>query len=310
MQATEISWTDFSSNPIRYRDATGRVVWACVHASDGCIHCYAETLAHRYGKGGPFTANVTAKVTPFLDEKEMRILLTSSKLTGKRVFLGDMTDVFGEWVPDEMLASLFAVLFARPDVMFQILTKRADRMRGFMTALYDQSFDAGWARTGILPNVWLGVSVEDQRRADERIPLLLETPAAVRFLSCEPLLGPLNLKDYAFRCENVVHDEPDWDGDIVEQKSALHWVIVGGESGPGARPCSLRDVRRIVRDCQQAAVPVFVKQLGARPCSPSCADPACTHPDCDPGWLKLHDPKGGNPDEWPKDLRVREYPDA
>ena len=169
-----------------------------------------------------------AKLTPFLDEKELRAIHWSRKIAGKRVFIGDMTDIFGEWVPDLMIAELWTTFSQRPDVTFQVLTKRAERMRRL------------WAEDmPPLPNVWNGVSVEDQQRADERIPHLLQTPAAVRFISAEPLLGPIDLK------ENI---------------SNLDWVIVGGESGPKFRACDVAWITAIVDQCRDASVPVFVKQ--------------------------------------------------
>jgi protein gp37 len=133
-------------------------------------------------------------------------------------------------------------------------------------------------------NVWLGVSCEDQKRADERIPLLLQTPAAVHFISCEPLLGLIDLK---------FPKEPNPNpGDT--------WVIVGGESGPGARPCRIGWIRDIIRQCGEVNVPVFVKQLGAHP---FWMDGEGRHE------LKLNDRKGGDMREWPdSDLKVRQYP--
>src|SRR3990167_4006281 len=130
---TNISWCDFSSNPIRYRNAAGESVWACVHASDGCRFCYAEQLAHRFDRGSEFTAPHMRGLTPYLDEKEVQTLLTSRKLTGKRVFLEDMSDLFGEWVPDALLDRPFAFMTLRHDVTWQVLTKRAERMQRYMT---------------------------------------------------------------------------------------------------------------------------------------------------------------------------------
>lgn len=156
-----------------------------------------------------------------------------------------------------------------------------------------------------LPNVQLGTSVEDQAAADERIPHLLRTPAAVRFLSCEPLLGPVDIDRamygdaYRYGMNHFGHT------DGFGYEALIHWVIVGGESGPGARPCDVAWIRSIKDQCQAAGVPVFVKQLGARPLvtDPPGARMAHWHDD-----LRLRDRKGGDPAEWPEDLRVREYP--
>lgn len=180
-----------------------------------------------------------------------------------------------------------------------------------------------------LPNVWLGVSVEDQRAAGERIPLLLQAPAAVRFMSCEPLLGPVDLEavqiphereGLRFSTLRRHNDDRYGSSDVV-----LDWIIVGGESGPGARPCDIAWIRSIVQQCSEAGVACFVKQLGARPLGvPSCIGcegdrfegdrcERCgdvVEVEEDRRVLHLTDRKGGDPAEWPEDLRVRQWPEA
>lgn len=273
MQETAIQWTDFSANPIKYRDGAGNVVWGCVKCSPGCANCYSEATAERFKRGGPFTRETMAKLTPFLDEKEAKSMLNSRKIAGKRVFVGDMTDVCGEWVPDEMIDQLFAIFALRRDVIWQVLTKRADRLRAYMAsrskkAQYwkDAARTLGWSLEfeGFslvpfpLPNVWLGVSVEDQPRADERIPLLLQTPAKIRFLSCEPLLGPLDLSEWLY----LMKVEHNGDGDTQEVpcRPDIHWIIAGGESGSAARMCDVAWIESVVNQCRQSGVPCFVKQ--------------------------------------------------
>ncbi|MBW3624080.1 MAG: phage Gp37/Gp68 family protein [Armatimonadetes bacterium] len=150
-----------------------------------------------------------------------------------------------------------------------------------------------WPR--MLPNVWLGVSAEDQETADARIPLLLETPAAVRFISAEPLLGPVDLNRKQLLCKS-------WRQGLTIG-TYLDWVIVGGESGPGARPCDLAWIRGIVEQCQADEVPVFVKQLGSKPYQVGTAPFVAMHSP-----LRLKDKKGGVMEEWPEDLQVREFP--
>ena len=333
MNKTSIEWTDYTSNLIKYRDPEGRSVHGCIKISTGCANCYASAISKRFS-GGEFTASRQKTLTPFFDEAEAQRILRT-RVTGKRIFVGDMTDVFGEWVPDELLDRMFAVFALRPDLTFQVLTKRPERMREYMVdpdryTCVDEAAAAISGESGVgvitrwpLPNVWLGVSVEDQAAADERIPALLDTPAAVRFLSCEPLLGQLMLR------------RPIVPGSFP----GLHWVIVGGESGPGARPCAIGWIRDIVGQCRAAGVPVFVKQLGARPVrtvrgswinelqrhGPDIQQPygraacwACRTEECKllwPGvpphvkrWLPLRDRKGGDMSEWPEDLRVREFP--
>lgn len=228
MNTTSIGWTDYSANPLKYRDADGKTRWACAKVSAGCTNCYSEALAKRWNRGADYNAAEVAKLTPFLDEKELHAMRTSKSISGKRVFVGDMTDVFGEWVPDLMIAWIWEVFSQRPDVTFQVLTKRAERMSKV------------WAKdVRPLPNVHLGVSCEDQQRADERIPFLTATPAAIRFISAEPLLGSIDLS------ENI--------GD-------LDWIIVGGESGPRFRSCEIAAITSIVDQCRRASVEVFVKQ--------------------------------------------------
>jgi protein gp37 len=311
MNRTPIEWTTFSANPLKYRDARGNVVWGCVHASPGCQHCYSEAIAKRYDRGGPFSVSVMNGLTPFLDEVECRKMRTARTIgglsvAGSRCFLGDMTDIFGEWVPAELLHELFSnVLEVRTDVTWQILTKRAQRMHDYLW----------WRWGGRIPprHIHIGVSVENQEWADVRIPLLLQTPAAVRFISAEPLLGPVDLR--LGQSEGVPTDAEQ----MRERQWLLGWVIVGGESGPKSRSCDLEWIRSIVQQCQVAGVPVFVKQLGQWPSS-----------DRDENqhggqyWVRLYEKnsvptapplfgcegrgKKGDPSEWPEDLRIREFP--
>jgi hypothetical protein len=176
-----------------------------------------------------------------------------------------------------------------------------------------------------LPNVWLGVSVENQHFADERIPLLLQTPAAVRFISAEPLLGPVDLQSVPLPAPGAEHyglrgvaqplSEKDTEADDwkywTKRESKLDWVIVGGESGPGARPFDLSWARSIVEQCKAAGVACFVKQAGSNPFD--SARQSCPPDECmihGYSWLTLKARKGGDPSEWPEDLRVREFPMA
>jgi protein gp37 len=158
-----------------------------------------------------------------------------------------------------------------------------------------------------LPNVWLGVSVEDQQRADERIPLLLQTPAAVRFLSVEPLLGPISFrwaKWHDYKSAPVNPEDGRQHLNEYDGFRGIGWVIAGGESGPGARPCDVSWVRSIVAQCKAAGVPCFVKQLGA---NVSGYNPHGT-------WVRgrphFYDSKAGDMAEWPEDLRVRQMPEV
>jgi protein gp37 len=202
------------------------------------------------------------------------------------VFVNSMSDLFHEAVPFEFVNEVFAVMSMTPQHTYQILTKRPERMAKYMLLRMGRR---------PLPNVWLGTSVENQTTADERIPHLLRCPAAVRFLSCEPLLGPIS---FSVKCP------PEYQPHIRHDR--IGWVITGGESGPGARPCNVEWIRSIVLRCKAAQVPVFVKQLGAKPYDPSWHGNGTTTGSA----MNLNDSKGGDPDEWSDDLRVREMPVA
>jgi len=282
MADTSIEWTDKVWNPVR----------GCIKVSPGCKNCYAETFAERFRgvKGHPYEQGfdlrlVLEKLNEPLRWKKPR-----------RVFVNSMSDLFQDGVPDEYIGRCFDVMAQARRHTFQVLTKRPGRMRALVptfAARHTAIDGSGWP----LPNVWLGVSVENQHFADERIPLLLQTPAAVRFISAEPLLGPIDLERGGFALHRPTRSPRGkyWPG--------LDWVIVGGESGPGARRFDLEWGRSLVEQCRECGVPCFIKQLGSRP----------------DGWwtnalgprLNSHgltDKKGGDPNEWPEDLRVREFP--
>ncbi len=296
----------------------------CSVVSPGCSSCYAMKQAHRFSgpgqqyegltkltKGGPvWTGDV--RLVPEKLEEPLRWRKP------RRVFVNSMSDLFLEKVPNEFIAAVFGVMAASPIHTFQVLTKRPERMRRWFEWLRErggigpyirQHFDdlreffkggtrlttyrgrtirsgddagcmvlnaAACVGAGPLDNVWLGVSVEDQARWNERVPLLQDTRAAVRFVSVEPLISPIKALSSV-----------DFLG--------IGWVIVGGESGRRARRCDVAWVRDIVGQCADAAVPVFVKQLGAAAVSNRVP-------------LYLKDEKGGDPIEWPADLRRREFP--
>jgi protein gp37 len=268
MTRTSIGWTDFSSNPIKYRDRqTGKVVWACIQAADECRNCYAEALGLRWGKGRPFTRPNLALVEPFLDHIELRTLLTSKLIVGRRLFLGDMTDIFGDWVPDAWLDAIFAAFGVRSDVTWQILTKRPTRLAAYTndpsTPERIDAVLASWAATHgwcidelpawPLPNVHGGTSAGSQRTADLFVPELLRANLAVRWLSAEPLIDRLDLEPFLVWYDSV-HGEP-WG-----PRNDLHWVAVGGESGAKHRQMDLAWLGEVVDQCAGADVPVYVKQ--------------------------------------------------
>lgn len=336
MATTSIEWTDRSINPVRARNReTGAVGHFCEKVSPGCTNCYASTWnervrpsgKHLIGTGLTFDAQNRDKIEFFLDESKLQEVLRRRIPT--KWFWSDMTDLFGAWVPDEWIDRCFAVMALTPWHTHQVLTKRAELMREYSQRIAD-GLDHGLARAFAnhrpmqnkdwawpLSNVWLGVSVEDQPRADQRIPLLLQTPAAIRFISAEPLLGPIEFDGidcwpqfdyrptYEYYRTFLKMQGVESDGKPVKVRDGLDWVIVGGESGPGARPFDITWARMILRQCRAASVPVFIKQLGARPYNGGniYAEQAVTA-------IDYQDRKGGDPDAWPEDLRVRQYPEV
>jgi len=181
---------------------------------------------------------------------------------------------------------------------YQVLTKRADRMREIMERYYSENFDSIGPRP--IPHLWLGVSAENQKYADERIPLLLDTPASVRFVSYEPAIGPVDLT-------NLQGVQFDALYGVDHGKRKIDWVIVGGESGHGSRPFDIGWARNLVEQCRAAGVACFVKQLGAVPVNRPTYPNGNTKGET--VFLDLNDRKGGDMAEWPADLRIRQFPD-
>lgn len=279
---SKIEWCDASWNPV-----TG-----CTKVSEGCRNCYAEKFAERFrGKPGHYFEN-GFDITLRPDKMDQPLKWKRPR----KIFVNSMSDLFHPDVPEPFIDRVFAVMAQTPEHIYQILTKRPERMRSYLMegraslVAYAMGEDFGnrrYTRRKInnvntalfhleqwpLPNVWLGTSVENQKAADERIPLLLQTPAAVRFLSMEPLLDSVNLKPlwetcpecgsweiYYLRGGNCYCD--DCGVDIDKAKIGIDWIIAGGESGPKARPMHPEDPRSIRDQCQTAGVPFFFKQWG------------------------------------------------
>jgi protein gp37 len=255
---SKIEWTDASWTPVRARRKdNGKVGVACVKVSPACKNCYAERFNMRnlpvHGTGLPYTVEALDQVEIFLDEEMLLVPLKWKK--PRKIFVCSQTDLFGEFVPDEMIDRVFAVMALCPQHTFQVLTKRAARMYGYLNCDVEDRLDdichmlpgaqdetwhypAQWP----LPNVWLGVTAEDQQRADERIPHLLRTPAEKRFVSVEPMLGPVDLTNLSVHEQggteqwNSLDRSEAGDAEIEGAcSSVIDWVIGGGESGPGAR---------------------------------------------------------------------------
>lgn len=295
---THIEWTDATWNPV-----TG-----CTVVSPGCTNCYAMKLAgtrlkHHWSRIG---LTIDTKAGPVWNGKvRFNEDWLDQPLRWKKprmIFVCAHGDLFHEDVPDAWIDQVFAVMALSRHHTFQVLTKRPERMRDYIGELRDgrrvyelacdmviehglnviliphpmfEQVAPPGPRVHLgrwpLRNVWLGTSVEDQRRADERIPHLLATPAAVRFVSAEPLLGPVDLTGVSFGGGVVVHalEGKRWDvfdesgGEKTERYAKLHWVIVGGESGDGARPMHPDWARSLRDQCAAAGVPFFFKQWGS-----------------------------------------------
>lgn len=301
MSPTKIEWVQNADgtkgetwNPIR--GTAGR--WHCTKVSPGCTNCYAERMNVRF-KGPRYTKGAD---TLRLDRKVLEQPLRWKK--PRTIFTLSMSDLFHESIGFEWIDLVFGVMALAPQHRFQILTKRASIMHSYLSSdgrpyLIQKAMDkirvdlsmkgrpeewrpvVGWEEhyevssfgskppsiSWPLPNLWLGVSAEDQQRADERIPPLLQTPAAVRFVSAEPLLGPLDIRPYL--PNQIWNDLPSW------KQPELDWVIGGGGSGPKARPMHPDWARSIRDQCQESGVPYFFKQWGhwAPVCEVYCDDP-------------------------------------
>lgn len=309
---SSIEWTDATWNPVR----------GCSRVSAGCVNCYAERVAHRFSGPGRQYAGLTTN-----GRWNGRVVVVPKHFADplrwkepRRVFVNSMSDLFHDAIEDETIAAVFGVMAASPAHTFQVLTKRPARMLEWFrwiaspkaSTLCFEAADRALIDAGIglgkkirwtlslnvqnewpLPNVWLGVSVENQATADERIPILLHAPAAVRFVSYEPALGPV---DFGYRGAGALL--VDGSGERMQPQThapiQVDWIIVGGESGPGARPFYVEWARGVVKACREARVACFVKQLGSR-----------AHVGGQPFAVSR---KGAAMDEWPEDLRVREFP--
>jgi protein gp37 len=300
---TGISWTDATWNPVR----------GCSRVSEGCRNCYAEGIAARFSDGGlPYhgfaqRGRLGSKWTGKVDVMWPVIDLPIRWRRPRRIFVNSMSDLFHEELPDEEIATIFAMMVAAHHLRghtLQVLTKRSNRMRRTLNS--EVFWDQVNAEAGALvlehcdplnrrsddaratcrddygpgnppPGIWLGVSVENQAAADERIPDLMAVPASVRFLSCEPLLGPLDIKQWlqpvppasagvTTAVHQPVNGVNEWHAygptGFITGWRGIDWTIVGGESGPGARPMHPAWARSLRDQCAAASVPFHFKQWG------------------------------------------------
>ena len=269
---TGIEWCDASWNPIR----------GCSLVSDGCKNCYAMGVAGRFSQPGLPYEGLTVKTTQGA-KWTGKIMLVPDMLAQplkwqrpRKIFVNSMSDLFHEGVPDSYIDQVFAVMALAPRHTFQVLTKRPERMRDYVIGLgksaqrldlaarslgYTFEFDGKYLVSWPLPNVWLGVSVEDQESANKRIPLLLQTPTAIRWVSMEPLLGHVNLHPWVCAHGNVAKPEQKF-STWCDPIQSLDWIVVGGESGPKARPMHPDWARSLRDQCAAADVPFLFKQWG------------------------------------------------
>ncbi len=303
---------------IEWTDPTWNVVTGCSVVSPGCTNCYAMRLAGGRMQHHPSRAGLTidSKAGPVWNGQvrfnEAWLTQPINWRKPRRIFVAAHGDLFHEGVTDAQLDQILCVMAIARQHTYQVLTKRPERMRDYLAALTPVFEERMWA-TGLLEfsndltwplaNVWLGVSVEDQARADERVPILLETPAAVRWISAEPLLGPVNLSALSFPkdCDCLdasptydaftasVYCEGCCEGPEPMTGGRLDWVVVGGESGPGARPMHPDWVRRIRDQCADAGVPFLFKQRGAW---------SWVTVEGDPDWDTIDDPPGPDDPPW------------
>lgn len=272
---TEIQWVDHSFNP-----------WiGCTKVSMGCQHCYAEAQMDKWlgrAKWGPDGTRVRTSVANWKKPLAWNCKAATAGIQAK-VFCASLADVFEDnpqvvrWRNELFLG----LIDETPYLDWLLLTKRPGNIKGRMLPPH-------WRFQGMPDNVWLGTSVENQAAADDRIPQLAAVPARVRFLSVEPLLEEIDFEDVFYE---PVDERNEW---FRARANRPDWVIVGGESGPNARPLELAWVRDIISQCRGARVPVFIKQLGS-------------------AWAKENGAKhkkGGDMGEWPENLRVREQPEV
>lgn len=303
-----IEWTHHTFNPW----------WGCTKVSPGCSACYAEAFDKRVGGAhwGPGVERRTFGEKHWNEPKKWDA--KAAKLGERhRVFCSSMADVFDAEAPAGQIERLWPLIRETPHLDWLLLTKRPERIGASLPADWGDGY----------PNVWLGTSVEDQARAEERIPHLLHVPAVVRFLSMEPLLGAVSL-DRWFGLKPGAEWEPCLCAEIAErdrpclvcegrqflgERSGISWVIVGGESGPKARPFDVQWAIQTIQACKDAGVPVFFKQAGRVPFDSLESD---RYDDAHPEGpahdlscrLDLVDPKGGDLDELDERLHVREWP--
>lgn len=295
--STEISWCDKTWSP----------VWGCTEVSPACTNCYARTLAHRFGYG--WNGEPMREFGDHHWNEPLRWNKRAAAAGRHETVFPSMCDPFDKDWPAGIRTRFFKLMVNTPNLTWLLLTKRIGNAEHMLNeaALEYTSGLSDWT-SAPLPNVWLGSTVINQEEADRDIPKLLATPARIRFLSIEPMLGPIDLT-LAFAVREVLGPP------------LLSWTICGAESGPKARSARLDWMRSIVQQCRGAGVPVHVKQLGREVFDDGMSSPGGHWPagivrrplarraESDPSFvIRLEHAKGGDDAEWPDDLRVREFP--
>lgn len=279
-ETTGIAWTDSTFNP-----------WlGCTKVGPGCDHCYAEALdnRHRWGGATHWGAGVPRMRTSAANWRKPLAWNKKAAASGKpwRVFCASLADVFDNEVPEKWRAELWNLIALTPSLTWLLLTKRIGNAAKMLPINTDQV------------NVWIGATVVNQEEADRDIPKLLATPAAKRFISYEPAVGPISFRWL-----------PVFDGMATRRVAtnhldglrALDWIIVGGESGPQAREFDTAWAAEVIAQCREAGIAPFVKQLGARP-------KGLHKNGVNETTLLLKDRAGADLSEWPEALRVQEFP--
>lgn len=334
-QETGIQWTDHTFNPWR----------GCSKISEGCKNCYAEQLVVKRQGLPVWGEHAVRKIAAESTWRNPAKWNRDAQRDGvrRRVFCASLADVFEDYRGPDMLdvmvarQRLFNLIEQTPNLDWLLLTKRPENVMQMINGAWDPRHGGAFPR-----NVWVGCTVENQQRADTRLPHLLSIPASVRFVSYEPALGPVCFTDLVVGREIVKplagltwFPRSSGPGLTARSSAKIDWIIVGGESGPGARPFDLSWARKTVSQCIENGVPVFVKQMGARPrgtcdwyfhdehppewldkdgvlpkVSGHAAHDLC-HAADDSWWPcapKMRDRKGGDMAEWPEELRVRQVP--
>ena len=327
-EKTKIQWTDSTFNP-----------WiGCTRVGPGCDNCYAavstpsRSMSIKWGAGEPRHRTSASNWAQPLQWERNAQAFQAEHGRRQRVFCASLADVFDNEVPPAWRAELFALIAATPNLDWLVLTKRIGNVAKMIEA-------PGMQKCGLPSNVWLGATVVNQEEADRDIPKLLAVPARVRFLSIEPMLGPVDVR-WAFSDASVIrcprcmlgtnildHGPCPNDGETLRNDPGIDWVICGGESGPSARPMEIASARRLAEQCKAAGVAFHMKQLGAQPrgwCVARLHAQQEDEADLAGDYCDLYeasecsrscgrcafmkDKKGGDMSEWPEDLRVREFP--